>query len=145
MHGQFPYSSPRSLIKPMTRTFESFLDRLPTCGGADRFALAPSEPGFGYPSASLKQFVAPLLAERLDVQASDDPAVVVISAAGAVGKSTLAREIAFRKGSPLWDLATAKPVGHHSLIGQLTNSYGYTNSPSAFKALEAGTLFLVID
>ena len=71
MHGQFPYSSPRSLIKPMTRTFESFLDRLPTCGGADRFALAVLCEGYtedqipdekGVPQARVLMKIHPRLA-----------------------------------------------------------------------------------
>ena len=53
--------------------------------------------------------------------------VVLVSAPGAVGKSTLAREIAFRTGSVYIDLAVARPVGDNTLSGGLAKSKMYSD------------------
>lgn len=52
--------------------------------------------------------------------------IILISAPGAVGKSTLARQIAFETGAMLLDLAVADPVGANTVVGGLarTNLYG---------------------
>lgn len=52
--------------------------------------------------------------------------VILISAPGAVGKSTLARQIANETGAMYVDLAAADPVGANTLVGGLarTNLYG---------------------
>jgi len=67
---------------------------------------------------------APLgLSAELNVDA--DPfrsAIVLVSAPGAVGKSTLARQIAFETGAVYVDLAKAEPVGANTFIGGLVKS-----------------------
>ena len=45
--------------------------------------------------------------------------IILVSAPGAVGKSTLAKQIAFNTGSVYLDLATAEPVGANTLTGGL--------------------------
>ena len=59
----------------------------------------------------------------LDGQFGDaDPTtsnVLLISAPGAVGKSTLARQIAFETGAMMVDLAAARPVGANTVVGGL--------------------------
>ena len=55
----------------------------------------------------------------------DDPAtspIILVSAAGAVGKSTLARQIASATGAIYLDLAKADPVGGNTLSGGLLKS-----------------------
>ena len=51
--------------------------------------------------------------------------VLLISAPGAVGKSTLARQVAFETGAVYVDLAKAEPVGSNSLVGGLVKSQLY--------------------
>lgn len=51
-----------------------------------------------------------------------DCTILLISAPGAVGKSTLARQIAFRTGSVYIDLAESEPVGGNTLSGGLARS-----------------------
>jgi hypothetical protein len=56
---------------------------------------------------------------------NDDPAtsqIILVSAAGAVGKSTLARQIASATGAIYIDLAKADPVGGNTLSGGLLKS-----------------------
>ncbi len=48
-----------------------------------------------------------------------DSSVILVSAPGAVGKSTLARQIAFETGAMLLDLGIAEPVGGNTIVGGL--------------------------
>ena len=48
--------------------------------------------------------------------------VILISAPGAVGKSTLARQIANETGAMYVDLAAADPVGANTLVGGLAEN-----------------------
>ena len=60
-----------------------------------------------------------------EVGDQDDPgnsALLLVSAPGAVGKTTLAKQIAFASGSIYIDLSEAAPVGANTLIGGIANS-----------------------
>ena len=70
---------------------------------------------------------------------------MIISAAGAVGKSTLANEMACKKSAPIWDLAMASAVGENSMTGQLTTSFGFDLAAAVSAKLASGQLFLIID
>ena len=52
--------------------------------------------------------------------------VILVSAPGAVGKSTLARQIAFETKAMLVDLAAAEPVGGNTVVGGLAKTGLYT-------------------
>lgn len=124
---------------------DSFLDRLPRCPGPAAFPLqARSSGAVSYPD-HLEEFVAPDVAVRPDIDASPHNSVIIISAAGAVGKSTLARELAHARGAPLWDLSLSGPVGQHSLQGMLAAEFGVASVGQVYAALQSGSLFLVID
>jgi hypothetical protein len=64
--------------------------------------------------------------------------ILLISAPGAVGKSTLARQIAFTTGAVYVDLAKAEPVGSNTLVGGLVKSRLYDG-------WQAGTVGVLID
>ena len=64
--------------------------------------------------------------------------ILLVSAPGAVGKSTLARQIAFTTGSVYVDLAKADPVGGNTLTGGLARSKIYS-------AWESGAVTALID
>ena len=55
----------------------------------------------------------------------DDSPLILVSAPGAVGKTTLAREIAHRTGAIYLDLAQSEPVGGHTFTGGLVSSNLY--------------------
>gem|GEM_PF-3383475 len=60
----------------------------------------------------------------------DDPScseIILVSAPGAVGKSTLARQIAYSTGAVYVDLAAADPVGGNTLSGGLAKSGLYAS------------------
>lgn len=124
-------------------TLDELLALLPTGPGAASLP-ANGTPGCPrYVSEGLDRFVAPEV--RLESGSASDSQIVLISAPGAVGKSTLAREIALAKSVPLWDLASDGPVAKHTAMGALTQSFGVTIVSQAISALTSGKMFLVVD
>ncbi len=68
----------------------------------------------------------------------ENSSILLVSAPGAVGKSTLAREIAHATGSIYIDLAEAAPVGAQTLTGGLARS-------GLFEAWESESVAALID
>lgn len=88
-------------------------------------ASAKLVPGWSYQSQGLDTFTeAPLrLSDEFgDMGEAESSPVLIVSAAGAVGKSTLARQVAFETDSVYVDLAKAEPVGANTLSGGLVKS-----------------------
>jgi hypothetical protein len=126
---------------------EAFLSLLPACPGPGALPTAGDDLAFPrYVNSSLAEFIPPHLT-RLLAKASlpGSPQVIVVSAPGAVGKSTLAREISFAKKAPLWDLSWHKTVGQGSVLGAIPAAFGYTLLGTVMGHLGGGSLFLVID
>lgn len=76
--------------------------------------------GWSHIEHGLKTFVeAPLrISDEVEVSVSaNDSSLILISAPGAVGKSTLAKQISSECGAVYLDLATADPVGGNTISG----------------------------
>ncbi len=58
---------------------------------------------------------------------ANNSSLILVSAPGAVGKSTLARQIAYETGATYIDLAEAEPVGGDTLSGGLAKSGMYSD------------------
>lgn len=67
--------------------------------------------------------------------------VIVVSAPGAVGKSTLARAISVGSNAVLVDLAKTEPLGGNFFVGGVANAFG----PRALVDLYEGRIALVVD
>ena len=82
--------------------------------------------GWSFEDKGLNTFKEAPLTQSIEQFGSDaDPQrspVILVSAPGAVGKSTLARQIAFGTGSVYVDLAAADPVGANTFSGGLVRS-----------------------
>jgi hypothetical protein len=76
--------------------------------------------------------LSPELGSDSDPQSSP---ILLISAPGAVGKSTLAQQIAFVTGAVYVDLAKADPVGGNTMSGGLVKSGLYSDWQSQATAL----------
>ena len=87
----------------------------------DTFVEAPIALGSGYGNADPK-----------------NSNIILVSAPGAVGKTTLARQIAFETGGIFVDLAAAEPVGANTLVGGLART-------GQFEPFERGDAALIID
>ena len=99
--------------------------------GEQRIATAHSLViGWSFENEGLSTFKEAPLTQSVEQFGSDaDPMgspIILVSAPGAVGKSTLARQIASITGSIYVDLATAGPVGANSLSGGLVRSQVYS-------------------
>ena len=81
--------------------------------------------GWSFIENGLDTFKEAPLTLSAEVGTQDDPAesaLLLVSAPGAVGKTTLAKQIAFATGSVYIDLSIAAPVGANTLIGDIANS-----------------------
>ena len=106
-----------------------------------RHATASLIPGWRFVDSGLNTFKEAPLTLSTDLGDTGDPeraALLLVSAPGAVGKSTLARQIAFRTGSIYLDLAAAGPVGDNTLSGGLFQSRLAQN-------WQGGSIALLID
>lgn len=111
--------------------------RLPSNNATGSNVLA----GWERDVAALPTFVEAPLARSTAFGEGADPAVspiILVSAAGAVGKSTLARQIASMTGAIYLDLAKADPVGGNTLSGGLVKT-------GILQAWEADAAAVLID
>ena len=123
-------------------TFQEILNRLGKC---DEFPTGEVLPeGARYITEEKTNFVPPNLSVSEETPNIDQAQVLIISAAGAVGKSTLAGAIAFNKKALLWDLAIAQEVGASSLDGMLSNTLKQ-GKEDFLEYLSEGYQFIVID
>ena len=98
-----------------------------------REAIQASDPlvqGWEFINEGLPTFKEAPLTLNEEYRINDvDPSectIILVSAPGAVGKSTLARQIAFQTGSVYIDLAKSEPVGGNTLSGGLARSGLYS-------------------
>lgn len=70
--------------------------------------------------------------------------IVLIAAPGAVGKSTLARQIAGERGAWVWDLSKLH-LGDNSFVGTIAQSFGPQALGNTLTALVEGRLLMVFD
>lgn len=93
-------------------TIEGFWNsRLASSAKADPSALIR---GWSFQNQGLGTFKEAPLTLSGEVGAEDDPmesSLILVSAPGAVGKTTLAKQIAYSTGSVYIDLSDAEPVG----------------------------------
>ncbi|MBI2859481.1 MAG: hypothetical protein HYX90_10420 [Chloroflexi bacterium] len=76
---------------------------------------------------------------------SEKPAVILISAVGATGKSTLAEVLSNQTGLPLLDLGKHKPVGADALTGLLTSAFDVDDLSNIFKGIAEESYGIIID
>lgn len=77
--------------------------------------------------------------------ARERPAIVLVSAVGATGKTTLARVLSNSTGLPLLDLARHKPVGDNTVTGLLTSTFEVQHLTDVFQRISQGEFGLIID
>lgn len=76
---------------------------------------------------------------------TERPAILLVSAVGASGKTTTARALAHDAGLPVLDLAKHKPVGDNTLTGVLTTAYPIELVGAVLEGLRSGTHGIIID
>src|SRR5262245_16677836 len=103
---------------------------------------APSD-SFRIADARQSPYIEPAFS-KVEFEA-ERPQVLLISAVGATGKSTLAQVLSHSSNLPLLDLAKHKPVGDNTLTGLLTGAFHVQDLSSVFQGLATGTYGVIID
>ncbi len=75
----------------------------------------------------------------------ENPSVILISAVGATGKSTLAQVLSYDLRLPILDLGKHKAVGDNTLTGLLTGAYDLKEMSDIFLGLQNGSFGIIID
>ena len=81
---------------------------------------APSD-SFFLKSTRVTPYIEPTFTK--EEYPTETPAILLVSAVGASGKTTTAHALAYDTGLPVLDLAKHKPVGDNTLTGILTSAY----------------------
>ena len=124
-------------------SFNKLLCQLPDC---DKFTInSPLPDGVSYIDNGTPTFIPPDLTDFVGGIGEGHIQVLIVSAPGAVGKSTLARQIAYEKAALVWDLASAPEVGGGSLNGTIGKSFGMGSAQDFLEFMTEGLQFIVID
>lgn len=75
----------------------------------------------------------------------EKPAVILVSAAGATGKSALANVLSHELSIPLLDLSKHKPVGDNTLTGLVADSFDFDNLSKVLEGFKKGSFGIIID
>ena len=75
----------------------------------------------------------------------DEARIILVSAVGATGKTTLAKELSFRLHCPIVDLGNAEVMGGNSLTGIIFKKMEITDGAAFVKELKAGDATMIID
>lgn len=119
--------------------FSDLLDLLPR---GDHFIAKKPPRGLSYFSGTNPRFVEPDLNVQKAIELGKT-SVVILSAPGAVGKSTLAAELAWRTGAPLWDLSQFQ-VGSKTFSGTIFEAYDF-EATGVIKRIGNGEFLFVLD
>jgi len=109
---------------------------------AERPELHEDAAGFQYIDEPDETYVPPLLQKAPGGPAA--PSLVLVDARAAVGKSMLARHLAWATGGPLWNLSGTY-VGTGTLWGSLARAFGPQELNSVIGRTATGELVLIID
>jgi len=121
------YYNLKSIVTAQKKTFE---------------IQTPSE-SFNVAERREEPYIEPLF-EKV-VFNTEKPAVILISAVGATGKTTLAQVLSHQTGLPLLDLGKHKPVADNTLTGLLTNTFRVEDLSSIFQDIGKGGYGVIID
>ena len=107
------------------------------------FGMKAAIDSFAVPTARVAPYIEPSFTKTEFT--TEKPQVLLISAVGATGKSTLAQVLASRLNLPLLNLGRHKPVGDNTLTGLLTTSFAVEQLSSIFQGIDSGEYGIVID
>lgn len=117
------------------------LQVLPVC---ERLPLKHAARPALYQPPSYSGFVAPPLRAPDSAKQQLRAPIVLISAPGAVGKSTLAAHIAADRATALWDLSRLT-IGDNTFVGTLVSTFGADKLSGILGGVAAGRTLFVFD
>jgi hypothetical protein len=106
-------------------------------------SLQESTNSFGVAPERREPYIEPTL-DKTEFERAQ-PAVILVSAVGATGKTTLAQVLSHRTKLPLLDLAKHKPVGDNTLTGLLTSAFRVEDLSTVFDGIRHGKFGVIID
>lgn len=128
-------------------TFDSLLEQLPNCERLfnlkEGTSTSPVEIRYVY--NEMESFITPVLSIIENAPELHNCNILIISAPGAVGKSTLSKAIAIKKEAILYDLASARSVGGATISGVLHDALGGEYADEFKTYLSEGMQFVIID
>src|SRR5262245_56063905 len=124
-------------------TFDDLVASLPTFDSLPQMLEGPQAPPIRHVADANLRFVAPPLREEV-AYSLDRTSVILLSAPAAVGKSTVASEIARRLHAPLLDLSLFQ-VGDGFIEGTIAKAYGPRGLVQILDSIGNGTMALVFD
>ena len=95
-----------------------------------------------------KNYVQPVFSELNHFESNrtlEDAQIVLISAIGATGKTTLAKEMSYFLQCPIIDLGCAEVMAGSSLTGTIIKKLGINNFSSFVNDLKSGNATMIID
>lgn len=123
-------------------TFDELVASLATVAERPTLATGPAVPPVQHVTDRNPRFVPPTF--RAEIDLAEGTSVVLITAPAAVGKSTVAREIARLTNAPLFDLAQFQ-VGDSFIEGTITRAYGPQSLVSILSGVSDGDFPLIFD
>lgn len=92
------------------------------------------------------KYIQPFFTEILsNIETEKFPKILLISAAGATGKTELTNFLSTKLQMPIFDLSKHEPVASNSLSGLFTNCLGYRNAGIFVDQLQQSKAVLIID
>jgi hypothetical protein len=91
----------------------------------------------------LRRYIEPTFEKTLFE--SEKPTIILVSAVGVTGKTTLAKQLSYDLDLPMLDLAKHKPVGADALTGLLTYAFDVKNIGQVLECLARGEYGIIID
>jgi hypothetical protein len=108
-----------------------------------QFAMGMPEVSFQIAGERTEPYIEPTFTKS--EFSVERPKVLLVSAVGATGKSTLAQVLSSRLDLPLLSLGDHKPVGANALTGLLTTTFAVEHLSEIFHALDTGEYGIIID
>jgi hypothetical protein len=124
-------------------TFDNLLASLPALREPLRLLEGPDVPPIRHVAAANPRFVAPLFREEIQLVPSHTSAIL-LTAPAALGKSTVASELAHRLNAPLLDLSRFQ-VGDGFIEGTIAKAYGRRQLGEVLDSVENGSMAIVFD
>lgn len=111
--------------------------------GKNTFSVSNPTSSFNIVTKRPEPFVEPSLSKiEFNIE---KPPIIIVSAIGASGKTTLARALSSDLELPLLDLGKHQPVGDHSFLGTLSDAFGPEEIAGVLPKLSRGEYCVIID
>ena len=107
------------------------------------FAMRAPSSSFCLASKREKPYIPPNFSKA--IFETERPAIILISAVGATGKTALAQVLSSETALPLLDLGKHKPVGDNTLTGLLTSTFRTEDLSEIFLGLTKGSYGVIVD